>query len=423
MWKTIGCINNISVKYIMRKANKLMKTNKLRKTNKLMKTNKLRKTQRGGWVEEDENLGRLTLMQKIDNLKELLSEIHVRNGQYIKGLQKTNTLITTFSVKRLVTNKYNDEWFTKNFIEFRTGGSQLDDYYNFILREQTEAIKMFEEKVASVKAIEREIEEGSLYGAKHNNDLWFARQYPASIKKSFERFRNFTLCTPLVKYLKQLYIIITGNPANFTTNGLVTQTFTCDTEIPELPYPSTQHRDILINIFGKDVMYKFIENYNGIKKRFKYMFRRIKDLAKQQRDAVKEGIAEQSIIRDQAVLNTHKKLPKGLQDLVESNLETPEITKKRFAEEQKRIAEEQKRIAEEQKRIAENKQIGEEDPLTQEAKKKEEENTEETKEEETAEETAEETKEEEGETENKPAGGRRRHQTKKRNKRNKSNKK
>ena len=334
----------------------------MRKTNKFRKPTKLRKTQRGSafripivddlWMktyssinkpQQDKELGRLSIREKINNLRELLSEINIRNGQYIRGILKSKSPILTHIGKRLVVNRYNDEWFTKNFIEPRTGDSQLDDYKS---------------------------EDG--------------------------------LCEFLSTYLKELYIIITEDTDKFKRGTMFNNRaryFTCDEVFPELSNISEKHKVILNNIFGKDVMGLFIENYYSVKTSFENIFRQ-GILSKQQEIAVKEGIAKQPIIQDQAVLNTHKKLPNELQDLIMTNLKDPQRNETR----QKLEKLENERI----ERI-ENKLMGEEDRLTQAREEETKENT-------VKEENTEERKEN-------PAGGSRKKQKGTRNKRNKSNKK
>lgn len=181
--------------------------------------------------------GRLSIFQKTINLKELLAEINIRNGQYIKGLLKSKTPTITAISKRMVINPYNDEWFAKNLIEPRTGDSQLDDY----------------------------IANGILY------------------------------CDVFTTYLKELYIIITGE--KFTIERKYDPRreyyyFTCNEVLPELSEVSDKHRKILNDIFEKDVMDQFIENYYAVKTSFEGIYR--KDILNKQSDnAVKNGIEAQ----------------------------------------------------------------------------------------------------------------------------------
>ena len=219
--------------------------------------------------------GRFSIREKIKNLKELLAEINIRNGQYIKGLLKSKTPTITAIGKRFVTNPYNDEWFAKNFIEPRTGDSQLDDY------------------IAN----------------------------------------NILSCDDFTTYLKELYIIITGG--KFTIERIYSPEssyFTCNEVLPELSQVSDKHRKILNDIFKNDVMDRFIENYYTVKTSFEGIYR--EDILNKQRDnAVKNGMEAQENIRKQAVSNINTKLPDELQGLIGTYVETPQEKEVRLMQE------------------------------------------------------------------------------------------
>ena len=220
---------------------------------------------------------RLSIYQKTTNLKELLAEINIRNGQYIKGLLKSKTPTITAIGKRFVTNPYNDEWFAKNFIEPRTGDSQLDDY------------------IAN----------------------------------------NILSCDDFTTYLKELYIIITGEKFTIERKPCPRrgyEYFTCNEVLPELSEVSDKHRKILNDIFEKDVMDQFIENYYAVKTSFEGIYR--KDILNKQRDnAVKNGMEEQENIREHAVSNIKTKLPDELQGLIGTYVETPQEKEVRLMQE------------------------------------------------------------------------------------------
>lgn len=212
--------------------------------------------------QKDKDKGRLSIYQKTKNLKSLLAEINIRNRQYIKGLLKSKTPILTTLVNRMVINPYNDEWFAKNLIEPKTGDSQLDDYLA----------------------------------------------------------DNILSCEFFTTYLKELYIIITED--KFTIERPSGRYFECDEVLPELSHVSDKHKKILNDIFKKDVMDRFIENYYMVKTSFESIYRK-RILNKQGDNAVKNGMEEQEKIREQAVSNI-KKLPDDLEGLIGTYLETPQ---------------------------------------------------------------------------------------------------
>jgi hypothetical protein len=354
----------------------------MRKTAVFRKTNKLRKTQRGGGLKIlgfddaaaaankylktpqcDKNKNRLSIYQKTKNLKELLSEIYARKGNILKAFKKSNTPIFTQVSKRFFANKYDNAWFEKNLVSVE----QIDDYIK--------------------------------------DDLLF--------------------CQTLSTYLKELYIIITWDTTKFVRQDTSTianwkDFFICeDVILPELEFTSEDHRIILEKIFKKaGVMDNFVLNYNVVKAKFETHYSTATEVGAsttEDRASTTEVGASTTEVgasttelekqnleidnlekeRDEELdkLEKLKELNETNNPLLQSNLErqikkieTIEIALVKLYVKQYKDTMRERRKNEQK----ENEQMGKKDT------KKEEE---------------------------KPAGGRRRNQTKKRNKRNKSNKK
>jgi hypothetical protein len=146
-------------------------------------------------TELDKQLGRLDIYSKLINMKELVSWIYLGKGDLANAALKSRTSTITQIGKRLVTNRYTvPKWFDKNFIT----KEQMQDYYQ-------------------------------------NN--------------------GFGYHNIIFRYLKQLYILITGSKDGWYSGG----------EFPVIGTPSESFRSKLANIFGEDVMDRFVENYNDVK--------------------------------------------------------------------------------------------------------------------------------------------------------------
>ena len=146
-------------------------------------------------TELDKQLGRLDIFSKMKNMKELVSWIFLEKGEVMKAAKKSNTSTFTQIGKRYITNRYTvPYWFNKNFIT----RDQMKDYF------------------------------------KNNGNKYYLTIH---------------------KYLKQLYILITGSNEGWNPVE----------EYPVLGTPSESFRSKLAQIFGEDVMDRFVENYNDVK--------------------------------------------------------------------------------------------------------------------------------------------------------------
>lgn len=149
-------------------------------------------------TKEDRQLGRLNMYMKVQNMKDLVSWIYLGKGDVVKAFAKSDTPIISQIGKRYITNRYSvPDWFDKNFIT----RDQIKDYYKG-------------------------------YGKKYFYTIG--------------------------KYLKQLYILITGSKDGF--DG-----FDQLKDYPVIGTPSESFRSKLAQIFGEDVMDRFVENYNDVK--------------------------------------------------------------------------------------------------------------------------------------------------------------
>lgn len=158
----------------------------------------------------DKQLGRLDIYSKMFNMKELVSWIYLGKGDILNAAIKSNTSIITQIGKRLVTNRYTvPGWFDKNFIT------------------KDQIIDCYESKI-----------------------FWY--------------------CNILTKYLKQLFILITGSKEGFPERAEDAKVYGCNvSELPDLGPPSETFRSKLAQIFGEDVMDRFIKNYIDVKNTYK----------------------------------------------------------------------------------------------------------------------------------------------------------
>ncbi len=161
-------------------------------------------------TEADKQLGRLDIYSKMQNMKDLVSWIYLGKGDAVKAFAKSDTPILSQIGKRLVTNRYTvPGWFDKNFIT----KDQIIDCY-----------------------------ESKIY--------WY--------------------CNILTTYLKQLFILITGSKEGFPERHAGYRVYGCNvSELPDLGPPSETFRSKLAQIFGEDVMDRFVQNYIDVKNAYK----------------------------------------------------------------------------------------------------------------------------------------------------------
>ena len=155
-------------------------------------------------TEADRQLGRLDIYSKMQNMKELVSWIYLGKGDVVNAAKKSNTSTFTQIGKRYIINRYTvPHWFDKNFIT----KDQIIDYYQ-------------------------------------NN--------------------RHAYCDILIRYLKQLFILITGSNEGFPEREY--ERYSCIvSKLPDLGTPSESFRAKLAQIFGEDVMDRFIKNYIEVK--------------------------------------------------------------------------------------------------------------------------------------------------------------
>jgi len=271
----------------------------MRKTTKSNKMTRLRRTQRGGFIpilrdihdkvneiivhkipKDDEN-NRLSMLAKMTNMKELLSELLFRKGEIVNAIKKSKTGFVSHVIKRTVSNRYNDNWFSKNFIT----PEQVDDYYDY---HKSDTDKKFHKKVEiwrenklyddQLDFLEKKVTQNNNIPTNEleqfaknriNERTERAKRIFNDYKDNIENTFKLYVCNIIATYLKQLHIIITGSKSGITERPNKKYDYSCD-EISKFPSIteekiSEENRTLLSNILGQDAMANFIQNYNDVK--------------------------------------------------------------------------------------------------------------------------------------------------------------
>jgi hypothetical protein len=160
---------------------------------------------------QDKELKRLDIHSKMLNMKELVSWVYLENGEVANAIAKSPTSTITQIGKRFFANPYTvPEWFDKNFIN----EEQLVDFF---------------------------------------------------------KTKGRTYCDTVMTYLKQLNLLITGSNNGFPVRKYEVL-FTCmdSKHLPDLDKvkPSNDCRVKLSDLFGEDVMNRFIDNYQTVRRVF-----------------------------------------------------------------------------------------------------------------------------------------------------------
>ena len=160
---------------------------------------------------QDKELKRLDIHSKMRNMKELVSWVYLENGEIAKAVAKSPTSTITQIGKRFFANPYiAPEWFDKNLIT----EEQLIDFF---------------------------------------------------------KTKGRTYCDTVMTYLKQLHLLITGSNDGFPARKYEVL-FTCmdSKHLPNLDKvkPSNVCRSKLSDLFGQDVMNRFVDNYQTARRVF-----------------------------------------------------------------------------------------------------------------------------------------------------------
>jgi hypothetical protein len=184
----------------------------------------------------DINENRSSLQQKIFALKELISWIELSLFNIGRAAIKSAVPIFTQGLNRALFNKLDENWTSKNLVTQK----QMDDYKNEI-----DELNTGEENIEAETTISGLITSTSMYN-----------------RKKYLGSRYVGLAQALLRYLKQLHILITRTSGPFASNNFSIDTIQLGSSI-ELPV-SEKYRTYLEKKLGVDYLHQFQTNYDVV---------------------------------------------------------------------------------------------------------------------------------------------------------------